>query len=120
MLEVGGSYNYIRARSDEDDPDLAMAPLDRQPAHRFDAWVQVSPDPRISLQARARYFGDSVDKKLPVPGYTVFETTLSAPITKEYIGVLRVEDVTDVRPETRKGFYAPGRVLSFVVQASWE
>ncbi|MEJ7603363.1 MAG: TonB-dependent receptor plug domain-containing protein [Kofleriaceae bacterium] len=120
MVEVGASYSYIRARSDSEDPDLAMAPLDRLPSHRADGWVQVTPDPRISVLARARYFGDSIDKGNTVPGYTTLEATLTAPITREYLGVLRVDDVTNVAPETRKNYHAPGRVISLIVQGTWE
>jgi outer membrane receptor protein involved in Fe transport len=120
MVEVGGSYNYIRARSDSDNPTLAMAPLDRLPGHRTDGWVQVSPDRRISMLARVKYFGESIDKQAIVAGYTTLEATLTAPLTKQYLGVLRVDDVTDVRPETRKGYHTPGRVISLVVQGTWE
>jgi outer membrane cobalamin receptor len=120
MVEVGGSYNYIRARSDAADPALAMAPLDRLPRHRVDGWVQVTPDPRLAVLARAKYFGDSIDRQATVPGYTTLEATVTAPITKQYLGVLRVDDVTDVRPETRKGYHTPGRVFSLVVQGTWE
>jgi outer membrane receptor protein involved in Fe transport len=120
MIELGGSYNYIRARSNSPDPALAMAPLDRLPSHRADGWVQVTPDPRISMLARARYFGDSIDKTQAVAGYTTFEATITAPITRQYLGVLRVDDVTNVRPETRKNYHTAGRVISLVVQGSWE
>jgi outer membrane cobalamin receptor len=120
MIEVGGSYNYIRARSDSDDPMLAKTPLDRLPSHRTDGWVQVTPDPRISMLARVKYFGESLDKGTIVAGYTTLEATLSAPLTKQYLGVLRVDDVTDVRPETRKGYHTAGRVISLVVQGTWE
>jgi outer membrane receptor protein involved in Fe transport len=121
FLEVGGSYGYIRARSDAADPVAAMNPLDRLPAHRADAWVQVTPDRRLSMQARVKYFGDSFDKGPPaLPGYATFDATITAPITKQYLGVLRVDDVTDVRPETRKGYHTAGRVISLIVQGSWE
>jgi outer membrane cobalamin receptor len=120
LLEVGGSYNYIRARSDAADPVLAMAPLDRLPSHRADGWVQVTPDRRIAVLARLKYFGDSLDKGTTVPGYATLEATVTAPLTKQYLGVLRVDDVTDVRPETRKNYHTPGRVISLIVQGTWE
>ncbi len=121
FLEVGASYGYIRARSDSSDPMEARYPLDRLPSHRADAWVQVTPDPRIAMQARVRYFGESFDKGPPaLPGYATIDATVTAPITKQYLGVLRVDDVTDVRPETRKGYHAAGRVISLLVQATWE
>lgn len=120
MLELGGSYNYIRARSNSPDPALAMAPLDRLPGHRADGWVQVTPDPRVSMLARARYFGESVDKTQTVAGYTTLEATLTAPLTQQYLAVLRVDDVTNVRPETRKNYHTAGRVISLIVQGTWE
>jgi outer membrane receptor protein involved in Fe transport len=120
VLEIGGSYNYIRARSNAGDPVAAMNPLDRLPSHRADGWIQVSPVSRLSVLARVKYFGDSIDKTQPVAGYTTFESTLTAPLTKEYLAVLRVDDVTDVRPETRKGYHTAGRVISLIVQGTWE
>ncbi|HSK05855.1 MAG TPA: TonB-dependent receptor [Kofleriaceae bacterium] len=120
MIEVGGSYSYIRARGEADDPVMAMAPLDRLPSHRADGWVQVTPDRRISVQARARYFGESIDKRATIPGYTTLEATITAPLTRQYLGVLRIDDLTDVRPETRTGYYTAGRVISLIVQATWE
>ena len=120
MVEVGAAYSYIRARSDAEDPGLAMAPLDRLPAHRADGWVQVTPDPRVAVLGRVRYFGDSIDKGATVSGYTTVEATVTAPITKEYLGVLRVDDLTNVAPETRKGYHLPGRVISLIVQGTWE
>jgi len=121
LLELGGSYGYSRIRGDEaDGPELMMHPLDRFPTHRADGWVQVTPDPRISMLARVRYFGESFDKTLSVPGYTTFDATITAPVTKQYLGVLRIDDVTDVRPETRKGYHTAGRVISLIVQGTWE
>lgn len=120
FLEVGGNYSYIRARGDSEDPGLAKAPLDRLPSHRADAWVQVTPLRQLAVQARIKYFGASIDKTMEVAGYSTIEATVTAPITQDYLGVLRIDDLTDVRPETRKGYFAPGRVVSFVVQGSWE
>ncbi len=120
MVEVGGSFGWIHARSNSVDPALAMTPLDRLPETRADGWVQVTPDRRISVLARARYFGTTLDQSMPVPAYTLFEATVTAPITKEYLGVLRVDDVTDVAPQTRAGYNGPGRIISVVVQGSWE
>jgi outer membrane receptor protein involved in Fe transport len=124
MLELGGSYGYSRIRGSEaDGPYLEMHPLDRFPTHRADGWVQVTPDARISMLARVKYFGESWDKNdptMPVAGYTTFEATVSAPVTKQYLAVLRMDDVTNVRPETRKGYHTAGRVISLIVQGTWE
>jgi outer membrane receptor protein involved in Fe transport len=120
MVELGGSYNYIRARGTGADGVSATDPLDRLPRHRADGWVQISPDRRISVLGRVKYFGESLDKTTDIAGYATVEATVTAPLTKQYLGVLRIDDLTDVRPETRKGYHSPGRVISLVVQGSWE
>jgi hypothetical protein len=99
---------------------LAADPLDRLPTHRADAWIQLSPSRRLVMMARVRYFGESIDRQVEVPGYTLFEGTLTSAITNEYLAVLRIDDATDVAPETRMNYHAPGRVISFVVQGTWE
>lgn len=120
MVELGAAYNYIRARSNSENEDFAMTPLDRLPAHRVDGWARFVPQPRLSLLLRGRYFGESVDRAVDVPGYTTFEATASWAITNEYLAVLRVDDLTDVAPETRDNYHAPGRVISLIVQGTWE
>ncbi|HLL22111.1 MAG TPA: TonB-dependent receptor, partial [Kofleriaceae bacterium] len=114
-LEVGGSYNYIRAKSDVSDD-----PLDRLPHHRADGWISVSPLARVTALARARFTGEAIDKALPTDSYFLVEGTLTARITKEYLGVLKVDDALDVRPETRAGFHMPGRTITVVFQGTWE
>ncbi|HET9988734.1 MAG TPA: TonB-dependent receptor plug domain-containing protein, partial [Kofleriaceae bacterium] len=47
-VEVGAAYNYIKVTDDA---------LDRLPHDRADGWVQLTPDPHISLLGRVRYFG---------------------------------------------------------------
>jgi outer membrane receptor protein involved in Fe transport len=120
MLEVGGAYGYIHARSDSDNASLAMTPLDRLPTHHGDGWAKITPDRRISLLARVHYTGASLDKGATIAGYATVEATLTSPITSEYLGVLRIEDLTNVAPETRTGYHMPGRVISAVVQGSWQ
>jgi hypothetical protein len=120
VVELGASYGYIRQRSDDADPVLAMAPLDRLPAHRADGWIQVSPHRSLVLLARARHFGESFDKRELVPAYSVLDATITAPLSREYLGVLRIEDATDEAPETRKGFRTAGRVIAVMLQGSWQ
>ena len=115
-LEVGGSYNYVKANSDESGDD----PIDRLPHHRFDAWVEGRLDSRFSGRVRARYFGESIDKGTAVTGYLLFEANLTAQITKEYLAVFRVDDALDEAPETRAGYFLPGRVFSLVLQGAWQ
>ncbi|CAN5699753.1 hypothetical protein BH11MYX3_BH11MYX3_49000 [soil metagenome] len=115
-VELGGSYNFVRANSDATGDD----PIDRLPRHRFDAWVEGTLDSRFSGRIRAKYFGQSIDKTLSVPGYVVFEANLTAQLTKEYLAVLRIDDALDEAPETRAGYHLPGRVFSLVVQGMWQ
>ena len=114
-LEVGGSYNYIRAKS-----DLGDDPLDRLPHHRADAWVQITPIAAITALVRARYIGEAIDKAMPTDDYVLVEGTLTARLGGEYLGVLKVDDALDVQPETRIGYHMPGRTISFVLQGMWE
>ena len=50
----------------------------------------------------------------------MIEACVTAQISKQYLGVLRVDDLADVRPETRAGYHTAGRVVSLVMQATWE
>ncbi len=116
IVEVGGAYDYIDAHSSTTGPD----PLDRLPQHRGEGWVQVTPDPKISLLARVRYFGTFKDQGVQLPAYTLVEGTATAPLTKQYLAVLRIDDALDARPLTRNNYHALGRVISLVVQGTWE
>ena len=116
MAEVGGAYDYIYATSDTSGPD----PLDRLPEHRGEVWAQATPDPRLSILARVKYFGSTVDQNMPLPAYTLVEGTVTAPLSKQYLAVLRVDDALDARPFTRYQYHAIGRVISVVFQATWE
>lgn len=115
-LAVGASYNYVKARSDDTGDD----PLDRLPHHRADGWLQVTPLAKLALIARVKYFGKALDKTMTVPAYALVEATASAQLTREYLAVLKVDDALDVRPETRSGYHAPGRVISIVLQGQWQ
>ncbi|HEY0986365.1 MAG TPA: TonB-dependent receptor, partial [Kofleriaceae bacterium] len=116
MVDVGAGYEYVKAHANDTGDD----PIDRLPHHRWDAWAQVRPEPRISVLARAKYFGSAIDQTQRVAGYTVIEACVTAQISKQYLGVLRVDDLADVRPETRAGYHTAGRVVSLVMQATWE
>ena len=95
-------------------------PLQRLPHHRWEAWAQGRASSRISALARVRYFGSAIDQARLVDGYTVVEANVTAQITRQYLGVLRVDDLLDARPETRAGYHTAGRVVSLVVQGTWE
>jgi hypothetical protein len=131
-LEIGGSYSYIKAcelgSAKGCDVSSGMMggadPLDRLPRHRADAWAQFASG-RITALARARFYGDALDKGKSVNGvvlgdYPIVEATVSAQLGKEYLGVLRFDDALDVRPETRAGFRTAGRVVTVVFQGTWE
>jgi outer membrane cobalamin receptor len=116
LADVGGGYEYVRAHSSDTGDD----PLDRLPHHRWDLWAQARPDKRLSVLARAKYFGAANDQTRRVSGYLVFEACVTAQITQQYLGVLRVDDLADEQPETRAGYHTAGRVVSLAVQGSWE
>ena len=61
-----------------------------------------------------------MDKGMPTDSYVLVEATLTGRITKEYLGVLKIDDALDVRPESRMGFRSPGRTISVVFQGTWE
>ncbi len=114
-LEVGGAYNFVRARTAE-----SAEPLDRLPRHRVDAWIKPIANARYSAVVRLRYFGSSIDRGMRVDGYALLEANLTAQLTREYLAVLRVDDALDVRPETRAGYRLAGRVISVVLQGAWQ
>lgn len=128
QISGGGSYGYIKACELDsargcDNPVREMGgadPLDRLPRHRADGWVQVTPHAKLTALARMRYFGRAVDKQMTTGAYTLVEANVTAQLTKAYLGVLRVDDALDKRPETRSGFRSPGRVVSVVFQGTWE
>jgi outer membrane receptor protein involved in Fe transport len=127
-LEIGGSYNYIKAcelGSEKGcDVDVTMMggadPLDRLPRHRADGWVSFAPHPMLSGLVRARHLGAAVDKTIATEAYTLVEANVTAQLSKEYLAVLRVDDALNVRPETRTGFRTAGRVVTFVFQGTWQ
>ncbi len=114
-VEVGGSYNYIRAKS-----DTRGNSLDRLPNHRADAWVQVFALRQLAALARVRYVGEQTESSTVLPDYLLLEGTLTAPLSKSYLAVLRIEDALDERPITRADFVPIGRVVSLILQGTWE
>jgi outer membrane receptor protein involved in Fe transport len=120
ILDAGAGYEYVRARSIDGDGNSHDDPLNRLPHHRWDAWVEARPDPRVTAIARVKYFGDSIDQTQVVSGYATIDASCAAQVTKQYLAVLKVDDVLDVRPETRVGYHTAGRVISLLVQGTWE
>jgi len=115
-IEAGGAWDYVRAYSDTAGAD----PLDRLPHNKLEGWLQATPDPHISLIARVMYFGESIDQTVKLPGYTTVQLTATAPISKEYLAVLKCDDLLNAAPETRAGYHTVGRVISLVLQGSWQ
>jgi outer membrane cobalamin receptor len=111
-LELGGSYNFVRT-------DQPMTE-ERLPHHRADAWISGRPERRITLLARGRYFAKALDRGMTVPAYALVELTASAQLARDYLAVLRVDDALDERPETRAGYFTPGRVIMLVLQGQWQ
>jgi len=119
-VEVGGAWDYVVVRQEAQNGRPAVDdPIDRLPHHRAEGWVQVTPEPRVSALARVQYFGASIDQMKPVGGYTIVQASVSGAITPAYLAVLRVDDLLDVRPETRSGYHTAGRVISAVLQGTW-
>lgn len=116
LVEAGGGYGYIRARSNETGDD----PIDRLPRHRWDAWVRARPGAWLSALARVKYVGSAIDQTRRVGGHALVEGSVSAQLSAQYHAVLRVDDLTDVRPETRAGYHGAGRVISIVMQGTWD
>jgi outer membrane receptor protein involved in Fe transport len=114
-IEAGGAWDYVIAHSDT----AGVDPLDRLPHNRFEGWLQATPDPHVSVIARVMYFGESTDQTVKLPGYTTVELTATAPISKEYLAVVKCEDLLNAAPETRAGYHTVGRVISLVLQGSW-
>jgi hypothetical protein len=116
QVAVGGSYEYAKASSDDLGPD----PLDRFPAHRADGWVQIAPLPRYSVLARVRYVGPTTDRGMDVGSYLLWEATATAQLGGDWLAVVRCDDLLDEAPETRSGYHQPGRVVSLIVQGTWD
>ena len=120
MLELGGGYEYVKARSTDAGGITHDDPLPRLPHNRWDAWAQARPDPRFSGLVRVKYFGAAIDQSQRVAGYATLEANLAAQVTKQYLVVLNVDDLSNVQPETRVGYHTAGRVISLIMQGAWE
>ncbi|MEZ4359463.1 MAG: TonB-dependent receptor [Kofleriaceae bacterium] len=114
--EAGASYSYITATSDL----VGADPLDRLPRHRFDVWARATPHAKVSALARLRYIGRRIDQTKMLGAYTTVEGTLTAELSEAYLAVARVEDLLDTRPEIRSGYHTAGRVISLLLQGTWE
>jgi outer membrane receptor protein involved in Fe transport len=110
----GGAYGFIHVDGETENP------IDRLPAHRAELWYEATFGPRVTAIARGRYFGESIDRTMTVPNYFLIELTATAKLSDDYLAVLRVDDLTNERPETRSGYFAPGRLFLVSVQGQWQ
>jgi outer membrane receptor protein involved in Fe transport len=113
--QLGGAYSYVTATSDLTGAD----PLDRLPKHRFDLWASAAPRPKLLALARLRYFGRRIDQTERLGAYTTVEASVSGEFGQGYLAVLRVDDLLDVRPETRSGYHTEGRTFTVTLQGTW-
>lgn len=114
-LEGGASYGYIDAQGDASDE-----PLDRLPHHRFDVWVAGKPLRRLTALARVKFVSSQLDQSATLEPHALVEATLTAELGRAYLAVLRVDDLVDTAPVIRSGYSAAGRVVSIVLQGTWQ
>ena len=114
LIEIGGGYSHVRATNDK-----SRDAISRLPRNKVEGWIQGSPLPGLALLARVAYFGNNFQGATRNEHYTLVQATATWQATKEYLAVLRVDDLLDVAPITRAGFSLPGRVISLVLQGTW-
>jgi len=119
-VQLGAAYNYIGLRNCMLPAGMTECAFDRLPKHRTEGWVEYTPVDRITLNARAKYYGDFTDQGAALPGYTTVEATATATLSHAYLIVLRGDDLLNSAPQTRANFYGPGLVISLVLQGQWE
>jgi hypothetical protein len=119
-VEVGASYQLTAARARNADTDpWRDDPLDFLPRHRGDAWLRITPIRRVVVMGRVRHAGESIDRMNTVSASTLVDASASAELGGDWLGVLRLDDMLDERPEVRSNVRGPGRVLSLVIQGTW-
>jgi outer membrane receptor protein involved in Fe transport len=115
-VQLGAAYNYIALTNCGE----TECTFERLPKHRAEGWVEVTPETRIVLNARVRYYGEFLDQMTPLPAYTTVEATATATLSRKYLVVVRGDDLLNRRPETRQNYFGAGRVISLVLQGQWE
>jgi outer membrane receptor for ferrienterochelin and colicin len=116
-VELGASYDYVRAHSDQTGDD----PLSHLPHHRAEGWVRATPSSKFSGMARLVYYGESmINQTITLPHYSTVEVTATWQATRDLLAVLRGTDLLNARPLIRPGVYGPGPVVSLVLQGTWE
>lgn len=120
QVEVGGSYQLTAARARSGDTDAWRDdPLDFLPRHRADAWLRLTPHTAVTLMGRVRHAGESIDRMNTVSASTLVDASASATLGGDWLAVVRLDDLLDERPEVRSNVRGPGRVLSLMIQGTW-
>lgn len=112
----GLAYAYVHI----DSAPATDEPLRRLPAHRWDGWLSAQPDPRVGALARLSYFGVAHDEGRHVDRYAIVEAELTGRLAPGYLAVLRADDLLDARPDISDGVPSAGRVISLLVQGTWQ
>lgn len=113
-VDLAAAYSYIKADG------MLAEPLDFLSHHRAEGTVFITASPTLSGYVRARAVSKFMDGGVSVPGYTLVEAAATAQLSKTYLGVLRIDDALDVRPLVRAGYHGTGRVVSLIVQGTWD
>src|SRR5206468_9190359 len=72
--QIGGSYDYAFAASDDLGPD----PLPRFPHHRAEGWARGFFGKRVTALVRERYVGAALDSGGMTSSYVLTDATVSA------------------------------------------
>jgi outer membrane cobalamin receptor len=112
-LGIDAAYSYIHASGS------TAEPLDFLPHHRYEASLR-GHGGAFSGYARVRTITQFVDGGVTVPGYTLVEAAVNDQLTPKYIAVLRIDDALDSRPLVRASYHGTGRVVSLILQGTWD
>ena len=74
----------------------------------------------LSGYARARAITRFIDGGVTVPGYTLVEAAVTDQLSRKYTAVLRADDLLDARPLVRASYHGTGRVVSLILQGTWD
>ena len=112
-IGIDAAYSYINASGS------TAEPLDFLPHHHYEATVR-GHGGAFSGYARVRTITQFIDGGVTVPGYTLVEAAVNDQLSLKYVAVLRVDDALDSRPLVRAGYHGTGRVVSLILQGTWD
>jgi outer membrane cobalamin receptor len=113
-LGIDAAYSYINATG-----DTSNEPLDFLSHHRYEATVRGT-YATVAGYVRARAISEFLDGGTKVPGYTLVEAAINDQISPKYVVVLRADDLLDLRPLVRASYHGSGRVISLILQGTWD